>query len=81
MADKIIIDKKPIEPIDISKIDIPVGYIIIEDPAVKIAELKQIEIEDLQKIIAEPVPSDEELIEWGKTIHPYYEALNRFGDL
>ena len=82
MADKIIIDEKIVEEIiDITKIIVPEGYLIVEDPAVKIAELKQIEIDDLQKIINEPIPNDADLIEMGKLYHPYFEAIRRLEDL
>lgn len=66
---------------DISKIKIPKGYIIIEDPVIKEKELKDKEIKEIEDRLKDGVPSDEELIAWGKMFHPYYEDQTKLAEL
>lgn len=55
---------------------IPDGYILIEDPAI-VAERQRLEkIKELEDLINNtPIPTEVELIEYGKMSHPYYETL------
>jgi len=76
--------KEPIKiPISISEADVsrlvlPEGYKIerVKTKAERIAELE----DELQRLQASTPPDDAELIEFGKSVHPYYMEINRIGE-
>ena len=82
MADKIIIDKKIVEPIAVKPI---VGEVIKKiDNEVFVTTITKVDLtpftdkkELLQTIIDSDVPSDKELLDWAKTNHPYYDEILR----
>lgn len=64
--------------LDVSKIKVPKGYKVIIDPELIEQERRNKEKVELEEIVKNtPEPSDEELIEYGKMFHPYYELKNR----
>jgi|GEM_PF-5850853 len=68
---------------------IPEGKILLEAAPVnmewKLVPKEKSEVEKLQEQLAQAEaelegmtkPDDKELIEWGKTVHPYFDALRR----
>lgn len=71
-----------IENLDTTKIIVPEGYKVIIDPEIVEKERKEKEIAELEELITNtPKPSDEELIEYGRMFHPYYENLRRLNKL
>ena len=82
MADKIIIDEKPIEPITVKPI---IGEVISKvDEEIFVTTITKIDLTPLtdkkiylQTIIDSDVPSDKELLDWAKTNHPYYDEILR----
>ena len=82
MADEIIIDEKPIEPITVKPI---IGEVIskVDDDTfvIKTTKIDLTSIKDkqtyLQTIIDSVVPSDKELLEWAKQNHPHYDEVLR----
>lgn len=61
---------------------IPDGYILIEDPAI-VAERQRLEkIKELEDLINNtPIPTEVELIEFGKMYHPYYDFVRQLEEL
>jgi hypothetical protein len=61
---------------------IPKDYILVPDPAIQAMEDKQAEIDMLQaQIDAMTEPTDKELIEYGRIVHPYYQEKLRLKTL
>jgi len=60
---------------DVSRLVLPEGYKIerVKTKAERIAELE----DELQRLQASKPPEDAELIEFGKSVHPYYMEVNR----
>ena len=55
---------------------VPEGYTITkEDTTYKAEKKKEVE-QQLALLNSEPVPTTEELIQWGKQCHPYYVKQN-----
>ena len=75
MEKKIIPQKITIAKDDISLLVLPEGYELrrVKTKAERITELLK-EKAELEK---QGLPSDKELIEWGKMLHPYYTELER----
>ena len=71
-----------IEKLDTSKIIIPVGYVLTKDPTVLAEERLAKERAEIEERIANsPEPSIEELAEYGRLYHPYYDDLRRLNEL
>lgn len=67
---------------EIADIVVPDGYKLVIDDSILIKERIEKEINDLEEIIKHtPIPTDEELIEYGRMFHPYYESIRRLEDL
>lgn len=64
-----------ISPTDVSRLLLPEGYKIerVKTKAERVAELQT----ELQRLQASKPPDDTELIELGKTMHPYYMDIER----
>lgn len=71
-----------IKDLDIKKIKVPQGYKVIIDPELIEQERIAKEKADIQERLANtPEPSIEELAEFGKLYHPYYEDLRELEQL
>lgn len=76
--------KKKIKSKDlkIENVIVPDGYKVIIDPEVIEQERIDREIAELEEIIAiTPFPTDDELIEFARLTHPYYENINKLNSL
>ena len=67
---------------ELENINIPDGYVIVKDPELvekeRIAGIKA----EIEKRLSEmTIPTDEELIEYGKLSHPYYYQLKQLEEL
>lgn len=68
--------------LNIEDIIVPEGFKVIIDPEVLEEERKDQERQELEERIAiAPIPTDEELIEFAKMTHPYYEDIKRLESL
>lgn len=67
------------EEIDITKIKIPDGYKIIPDGSIEVLKEEKIKIE--KELSEEVEPSDNELIDFGRAMHPYYDKIRRLENL
>jgi len=75
MTKKIIISKD-----DIKNLSLPEGYEIVKKPDPNQAILD--EIARLEEQLAQmSEPTMEELIEFGKMFHPYYQTINQINEL
>lgn len=68
--------------LDVARIKVPVGYKVIIDPELLEKENRKKErLEIEERLAATPEPTIEELAEYGKLYHPYYEYLTRLNQL
>jgi hypothetical protein len=68
--------------LDISNIIVPEGYKVIIDPEFIEQERKAKEKKELEDRLAETSePTIEELAEFGRMYHPYYEDLRKLNEL
>lgn len=67
--------------IDIDTIDIPEWYELVKKDEVIVEEKRVEEKIEMQKILDTlSEPTDEELIQYGKQFHPYYELLHKINE-
>lgn len=70
------------ENLDPTQIEVPEGYKVIIDPELIEQERKAKEKADIEERLANTSePSIEELAEFGKLYHPYYEDLRKLNEL
>lgn len=70
-----------IKDLDIKKIKVPDGYKVIIDPELIQKEKNEKEIIEIQERIKDGEPSIEELANFARAFHPYYQDLSRLNQL
>jgi hypothetical protein len=74
-------DKIQIENLDVSKIKVPQGYKVIIDLELVEQDRRAKEKAELEQRLSEMTePTIEELAEFGKMYHPYYEDLRKLNE-